>query len=52
MNVGLTDKKGEELRITVVKKELDAARRSGDQLRADLLEDTLNDLLDKYRCNT
>lgn len=34
--------------ILAAKIALDAARRLGDELRIDLAENTLNDLLDKY----
>lgn len=32
--------------------ELRYARMSGDQLKIDLAENTLNSILDRYRCNT
>lgn len=38
--------------IQQAKLELDAAKRIGDELKIDLAEAALNNLLDRYSCNT
>lgn len=44
-----TTRESLEFRITVAKDELDQARNEHDELRANLLEDALNDLLEQLK---
>ena len=51
-NVRAKDKEQLQDKIRQAKLELDAAKRIGDELKIDLAEAALNNLLDRYSCNT